>query len=69
MSPRERLLRNKSEVEIISGGAFLGPVFFVGALGCEWFVNKGLGVASNSTLLLKGGQMLVGPFDVDDRRH
>ena len=69
MSPRERWLRNKSEVEIISGGAFLGPVFFVGALGCEWFAHKGLGGASNSTLLLKGGQMLVCPFDVDDRRH
>ena len=69
MNLRERWLRNKSEVEIISGGAFLGLVFFVGALGCEWFVNKGLGVASNSTLLLKGGQMLICPFDVDDRRH
>ena len=41
MNLRERWLRNKSEVEIISGGAFLGLVFFVGALGCEWFVNKG----------------------------
>ena len=27
MSPRERWLRDKSEVEIISGGAFLGLVF------------------------------------------
>ena len=46
--------RNKSAVEIISGEAFLGLVFLCGVLACEWLVNKGLSVASNSALLPEG---------------
>ena len=65
MRPRKQRLRNKSQLKLFQAEPFLAP-FLYGSPCLEWFVNKGLSVASNSALLPKGGGVLGCFLDVDD---